>query len=121
MNDLNHKTSSNLTRVIYKVLFKNYADQNDLFNLDPNLDSILGVLTSNSIAVCDRIKCIPALFYDFYSLINYTNLDDARRQLLSPIRQAWIIENFRQMDYVFQSLIYDNIYSVIPSVSVCDP
>lgn len=101
------------------MLFRNYADHNGLFNLQPDLDSTLNVLVKNyNIGVCDRIKCIPALFYDFFSLTNYT-VDEAR-QSLSLIRLAWIIQNYKQMDYVFQSLIYSDIYSVIPSVSIYD-
>lgn len=95
------------------MLFRNYADQNDLFNLRPDLDSILNVLVANfNIAVCDRVKCIPALFYDFYTLTNFT-VDDARASL-SLVRLAWIIQNFKQADYVFQSRLYADIYSVIP-------
>lgn len=114
-------SSSYLTRVIYKALFNNYADQNDLFNLQPNMDSVSNVLVKNfNISVCDRINCIPALFYDFYTLTNYT-LAQARQAFLSQIRLAWTIQNFKQMDYTFQSLIYTDIYSIIPSVSPTNP
>jgi hypothetical protein len=104
--------SAHVSRVIYWVLFDSYADQNDLFNLAPDFAAIQPILSANQINYCDRVTCVPGLFYDFYTTVNYT-LDEAR-QLLTKIKQAWINENLRQTDVYFQNLIVNNIYSVMP-------
>jgi hypothetical protein len=103
-----------MTRVIYRVLFRNYADQNDLFNRKPNDGQLSSSLTARNLQFYDSSnKYQPALFYDFFLLNQYT-VDQARTALVGKIKEAWVIMNNRQADQLFQNQLNVDIYSIIP-------
>lgn len=103
-----------MTRIIYRVLFRSYADQNALFNLVPPIQTLKSTLANNGLTLYDGVSTntLPALFYDFY-MLNQLSLSQARQNLIDKIKEAWTIMNSRQSDLYFQSLLRVDIYSVI--------
>jgi hypothetical protein len=103
-----------MSRVIYRILFRNYADQNDLFNRRPSESQLSAAFAASSLQFYDSTnRYLPALFYDFYLLNQYT-LEQARTTLIPKIQEAWVIMNSRQSDLLFQSQLKTDIYSIIP-------
>lgn len=99
--------------MIYKTLINCYYDQNDLFIAKPTSDNIQFSLSQErNLAYCDLVNCQPHLFYDFFSQTN-VSVDDAKKTL-SNIKVSWVIENYKQDDFLFQSLLNAQIYSVVP-------
>ena len=112
-----------MTRLIYRVLFRNFADQSDLFNRVATEDQLVTALAGNNFQACsnqspsqtnnnNNNNCLPALFYDFFMLQPYSS-EHARLLLLDRIKESWIIMNGRQSDQLFQERLKLQIYSVI--------
>lgn len=104
-----------MSKIFYKVLFNNYADQNDLFNLVPSENIIKQKLENSGYKQCLLPTCQPIQFFDFFSTMNYSR--EKISELLNQISDAWVIQNVRENDPLFKLQLVNDLYRIIPYIS----
>lgn len=101
-----------MTKVLYKILFNQFADQNDLFNLEPTEDLLRSNLEQNSYQLCSLPNCQPVQFFNFFSTKNYSKSEIS--ELVKNIKEAWILQNPQNRELDFEQLLVNNFYRLVP-------
>ncbi|RNA26580.1 hypothetical protein BpHYR1_018519, partial [Brachionus plicatilis] len=102
---------ANLSKIGYKILFNKFADQNDLFDLEPN-ELLKSNLEQASYKLCSLPECQPVQFFNFFSTKNYTKSEID--ELAENVKKSWILQNPLDAQTDLEQLIINNIYRIVP-------
>jgi hypothetical protein len=69
-------------------LINSNADVNNLFIVEPSLQSFISIFNALNIAVCDS-TCIPSQLFDFFVSTNISSI--ANTQLTTGLVNAWAL------------------------------